>query len=190
VQGDSFQVVLSGGSMRWPYFKTREIRCPDGTTRTVYKNIDDACPLYIAGWNADVSANLQFPGDVGGEAKAKYENKINGFLFALDEQNQSLMMHFRAIYLTYASNPCGSHGFLQRKVEDMIDQQHRISTLRVKIAALIQIVSVNPNDTGAITHTLNEIASRMDGKAVAAAASHEIAEARAIAKDLIQGGQE
>ena len=169
--------------MRWPFFRTRTMRCPDGTTRIIYKSIDEACPLFIEGWKADVATNLKIPGTASGDAKAKYENKIDGLLFALNEQNQSLMMHFRAVYLLYSSNPCGSDAYFQRKIDDLIEQQHRISTLKLKIAALIQLVASNPNDSASIS---SDIASRIEGPTVAAAASIEIAQTRELARELLK----
>jgi hypothetical protein len=171
--------------MGWPFSRSRTVRCPDGTTRTIYNSIDEACPLFIEGWKVDVAASLKAPGTASGDANAKYENRINGLLFDLNEQNQSLMIHFRAVYLFYSSNPCGNDAFFQRKVENLIDQQHRISTLKLKIAALIQLVASNPSDSASISAILGDIALRIDGTTVADAASIEIANTRDLAKSLL-----
>lgn len=173
--------------INWPWEKTYSVRCPDGTLRTVYKNINDACPLFIPGWKTDVAADLKGIPELSGQAKVKYESQIHGLLFNLNEQNQSLMMSFRTVYLAFATNPCGNDAFFQRELEKLLDEQRRISALKIQIAALIQLVSASPNDTAQLTKIFSDIASRTGGVAIASAASLEIAETRAEALTLIQG---
>lgn len=173
--------------MNWPWGKIYRVRCPDGTLRTVYRDIDDACPLFIPGWKADVTAEIMGTSKLTGQAKAKYETQIHGLLFNLNEQNQSLMMSFRTVYLVFATNPCGNDEFFHREIEKLLDEQRRISALRIQIAALIQFVSASPNDTAQLTKIFSDIASRTGGSAIASAASLEIAETRAEARTLIQG---
>lgn len=171
----------------WPWEKTYTVRCPDGTVRTVYKNINHACPLYIQGWKADLASEIKGVSDLSGEAKAKYETQIHGLLFGLNEQNQSLMMSFRTIYLAFMTNPCGNDGFFHREIEKLLDEQRCISALRIQIAALVQLASTNPHDTTQLTKIFGDIAARLGGPAVAAAASLEIAETRAVVKEWIKG---
>jgi len=171
----------------WFWKKTYRIRCPDGSVRIIYKNIDHACPLFINGWKADVGAGLKGLSNLSGDAKAKYETQIHGLLFNLNEQNQSLMMSFRTVYLAFETNPCGNDSFFQRELEKLLDEQRRISALKIQIAALIELASTTPNDTAKLTQIFSDIASRAGGSAVASAASLEIAESRALARDLVQG---
>ena len=174
-------------SINWPWGKMYDVRCPDGSVRTVYRNIDHACPLFIHGWKADVSADLKGIGDLSGDVKTKYETQIHGLLFTLNEQNQSLMMSFGTVYLAFMTNPCGNDGFFQRELEKLLDEQRRISALKLQIAALIQLISASPNDTSQLTAIFRDIAARTGGSAVASAASLEIAETRATARSLIGG---
>lgn len=174
--------------LNWPWAKFYHVRCPDGTTRTVYKNMDDTCPLYIHGWKAEVAADITGLSKLSGEAKAKYETHIGGLLFSLNEQNQSLMMSFRTVYTAFVTNPCANDGFLHREIEKLLDDQRRISALKIQIEALIQLASTQPNDTGGITRLFSEIASRLGGSSVAMAATLEIAETRAVAKNMIRVG--
>jgi hypothetical protein len=172
----------------WPWSKTYQVKCADGSSRTVYRNIDDACPLYISGWKGDISADLRGISELSGEAKAKYETQIHGLLFSLNEQNQSLMMSFRTIYLAFTSHPCGNDQFFQREIEKMLDEQRKISALKMQIAALIQFASNSPGDTEQLASIFNDIASRLGtSEAVTPAASMQIAETRNIAKDLLNG---
>jgi hypothetical protein len=45
--------------INWPFSKTYKIKCPDGTIKTVYRNIDHAFPLFIPGWQADIAADVK-----------------------------------------------------------------------------------------------------------------------------------
>ncbi|WP_321870880.1 hypothetical protein [Paraburkholderia tropica] len=152
----------------------------------MYKNIDDACPLFISGWKTDVSSEIKGISDLSAEAKAKYETKIDGLLYSLNEQNQSLMMSFRTVYLAYSANPCDNDDFFKREIEKLLDEQRKISALKIQIAGLIQLASANPKDTAGVTKIFGDIASRLGGASVPAAASLEIAEARGVAQNLIQ----
>lgn len=173
--------------INWYWSKTYTVNCPDGTTRTVYRDIDHACPLCIPGWKADVSADIKNLSNLSADASLKYETQIHGLLYSLNEQNQSLMMSFRTVYLAFQSNPCGNDAFFQRELEKLLDEQRKISTLKIKIAALVQLISTCPTDTGKLTAVFCELAAIAGGSSVASAASLAIADSRAIAQKLIQG---
>jgi hypothetical protein len=176
--------------INWPWSKQRDIRCPDGTTRIIYKNIDDACPLFIPGFKTDITADISGLDELSGKLGAKYETDVKGLLFSLNEQNQSLMMSFRTVYLTFASNPCGSDQFFQREIQKLLDEQRKIAELKLKINALIQLALRVPIDSNQITMIYKEIASVLGGPAVASAASLEINEARVAAAKLLPGETE
>lgn len=169
----------------WPWSKTYTVRCPDGTTRELHKDIDEAVPLSLKGFKADIEASVKGVPKLSGAAKAKYETKIQGLLFGLTEQNQSLMMSFRTVYLAFRSDPCGSRDFFQREVEKLLEEQRRIAELKLKVTALIQLASLSPADTAHITAVFVQLASGIGGTPVVAAASLEISESRKLAKDML-----
>lgn len=169
--------------------KTRDIRCPDKTTRILYKNIDDACPLFIAGFKADITADIKGAEDLSGKVAAQYERDIKGLLFSLNEQNQSLMMSFRTVYLAYSTNPCGNDNFFQREIEKLLDEQRKISALKIKIGALIQIASAVPTNNQRISSAYREIAGMLGGDSLGYAASTEIAETRSVAQQILGKGK-
>lgn len=92
--------------MRSPFSKTYVIKCPDGTTRIIYKNVDKAFPLCIPGWQGKMGATIEAVKGEPANLNAEYQTQIQGLLYSLDELNQSLMMTFRAAYVSYQSNPC------------------------------------------------------------------------------------
>lgn len=173
--------------MSWFWEKTYSVRCPDGSVRNIYKDINNACPLFINGWKTDVTADIKGVSSLSGEAKAKYETQIHGILFNLNEQNQSLMMSFRTVYLVFTTNPCANGDFFQREIEKLLDEQRKITALKIQIAALIQLAATSPNDTAQITQLFSNIASRLGGTSIASAASLEIANTRDMAQQLIRG---
>ncbi|HSG38916.1 MAG TPA: hypothetical protein VLE27_04695, partial [Thermoanaerobaculia bacterium] len=85
--------------INWPFAKTYRVRCPDGTVKTLHRNVDDAFPLFIPGWQGNVDAELKALEAIPARLRAKYETKIQGLLYRLDELNQSLMMNFRGAYV-------------------------------------------------------------------------------------------
>lgn len=172
--------------IHWPWGKMKTIRCPDGKSREVYRDLDHACPLFIPGWKADVSADLQGVGELTAEAKAMFQTQIQGLLFALTEQNQSLMISFRTVYLAYSANPCANDDFFQRQIESLLEEQRGNSALKLKIAALLQLASTSPTDMAQITTIFGEIAATAGGNAVATAASLEIADSRLLAQQALQ----
>jgi hypothetical protein len=96
--------------INWPFSKSYRVRCPDRTVKTIYRNIDDAFPLYIPGWKGDVRADIKAMEQATANVAAAYETKIQGLLYSLDDRNQSLMT-FRTVYLAYIADPCSQTGF-------------------------------------------------------------------------------
>jgi hypothetical protein len=84
-------IIYNQTRKSWTY----EHQCPDGTVRIVYKNVDDAFPLFIPGWNGNVESNLETIKGAQINIKAEYAAKIQGVLYSLDELNQSLMISIR-----------------------------------------------------------------------------------------------
>ena len=174
--------------MQWPWLgKSYTVTCPDGTKRTIYRDVDDAFPLYIPGWKggfkAEGGASADALGIEGlrGKVEGEYATRIDGLLFSINELNQSYMMSFRTVYLTFLSDPCGNSGFLQRQVEKIVADQQRITQLGIQVRFLIELVRSQPQDTAQIVKLFKEIAGKVGGPPLAEAAATEISEARQIA---------
>ena len=110
--------------MELPWSKQRAVRCPDGTTQYVYKNIDDAFPYIFK--DAKINAAAAFEGlkRVKGKLDTKYETKITNILAKIDEKNGSIQTHLRAAYVLYSSAPCKKLDYLQAAI-DSIRQDER-----------------------------------------------------------------
>lgn len=174
--------------MQWPWGKIYSVTCRDGTRKTVYRNVDDAFPLFIPGWQGDISAggsgSAKAAGidELKGEVKAAYATKIQGLLFAIDDLTQTVMINFRTVYVTFATDPCANGGFLQRQVEKLVAEQQRISRLRIQVRALIELAKNQPNETVQILTIFKEVAGNLGGDIAVEAVKVEIAEARQIAE--------
>jgi hypothetical protein len=176
--------------VRWPWMKSYIVKCPDGSTRAVMYNIDDAFPLHISTESSrkegGASASLEGP-QLTAQAKTEYETKVQSLIFALDEKNQSLMMSFRSVYMVFVSNPCANSDYLKREVEKLLDEQRSITRLRTRIRGLIDLVNSSPKDTQIILDTFKEISGDLGDGGIAEAAKIEIVETRRIAKALTEG---
>jgi hypothetical protein len=154
------------------------LRCPDGTLRTIYTDIDVAFPLFIEGWNAKLAAGLK-ASDLGtGELKGEYATKIEGLLFGLDELNRSLMMNFRSAYIAYSADPCANSGMLGRQIESIRTEQHRLQLLRLQIQTLATLAASKQSNHERIMDAFQEIVQRIGGPAVASGATAEISDNR------------
>jgi len=163
--------------INWPFSKTYRIKCPDGTTKTVYRSVDHAFPLYIPGWQGTAAAAVKAQELGTAEVKAEYASKIEGLLFSLDELNQSLMMNFRGAYVAFASDPCGNGAMLNRQVENILREQHRFQLVRVQIRALIALAATSGNHD-LVMAAFQRIVDQIGGP-IAEAAVEEIATSRA-----------
>jgi len=178
--------------MAWLFGKTYTVRCPDGSTKAVYRSVDDACPLYIPGVQREVSAkgsgtarsvglNLQ------GEAKKKYARKIEALIFGIDELTQTVMINFRSIYLAFSSDPCNNNSFFLRQVEMLVGEQQRIAKLRIQASTLISLVQAQPGNVVEIMGLFKQLAISIGGnlgaEAVKEEAKQEINQARQLADE-------
>lgn len=162
---------------KWLYPKTYKYKCPDGTTKIVYRNIDDAFPLFIPGWEGKVKNNVKAIESISVSMDADYATKIQGLLYDLNEFNQSLVMNFRTIYAYFQSDPCSNNNFFQRQIEKIVDEQHKLTNLNVQIQGLIHLVELNPNNPEQFLQIYCQIIDQIGGKSPEVT-SLEIAENR------------
>jgi hypothetical protein len=180
-------MLLYSATMPWFRGKSYSVRCPDGSTKTVYRDVNDAFPLFISGWQGDLSAGVTGSAkaagieELKGEMKGTYATKIQGLLFAIDDLTQTIMINFRSIYVTFASDPCSNGAFLQRQVEKLVAEQQRISRLRIQVRTLVELAKNQPKETVQILTMFKEVAGNIGGSVTAEAAVIEIVEARQLA---------
>src|SRR5258708_2102114 len=119
-------------------------RCPDGSERLVYRNVDDAFPLYVSGWKAGAASSVsEFMGSRL-DLRAEYEKHIYGLLVSINDRNSSIAMDFRVAYNVYQTSPCTQDEFFARRIAIMLDEKTRIENLWLRLRALITLASVQP----------------------------------------------
>jgi hypothetical protein len=147
--------------MGWPFWKTYTVRCGDGRVKTVYRNVDDAFPMYIPGWNTSLAAGAKAPDSTAADIKAEYSTAVHGLLIGLDELNHGLMMTFRAAYIVYKNDPCQHGDFFEREVEKLLEEQRRLRTLKVQIDGLIQLAKLQPDHSREFARVYGGVIDRM-----------------------------
>ncbi|MDO9392188.1 MAG: hypothetical protein Q7U71_10505 [bacterium] len=173
--------------IKWPFSKTYVVKCPDGTTRVIYKNIDDAFPLCIPGWKGKTGGSIEAIKGASVNINAEYQTQIQGLLYSLDELNQSLTMVFRAAYIAYQSHPCKNAASFNRLIEKMIHENSRLTALKIKIRGLISLAETNPNNQTQWVDAFQSVVDQIGGQSIVVAAKMEIAEARTEMRQL-EGG--
>ena len=170
--------------LRWPLAKTYDVTCPDGSVKTVYRNIDKAFPLYIQGWQADLAGNVKLPEIANAELRAKYESPIQGLLYGLDELNHGLMITFRAAYMAYKTDACHMADFFARQVEKLLEEQARLRSFRVQIDGLIALAKTCPERSEKFLDIFTDLVQRMGSSGLPDASVFQIASARKAATDI------
>ena len=164
--------------MAW-FNKTFTRRCPDGTTHTIYRNIDDAFPLYIVDKDDSFSGKVNVDRLAQTELGAKYVTRVKGLLFELDSANQNIMLDFRAVYAVYQGEPCGNAKFFSKQISYIIEDQKKLRQLKILIAGLVSLLGSNNISENIVIETFLSIANSY-GKYVpvqaAKAKTHEMAE--------------
>lgn len=170
--------------------KTYTVRCADGTTRLVYRDIDAALPLHIPGFHASVDATI--PGVAGDHAalRSEYRTQIQGLLYSLSEKNDSLMMMFRSAYLAYQIDPCRYGDFLADRIRELIAEQQRQANRRLLVHGLIDLAASNPDKPEMWANAFLAVVAKMGGgtpEVEAAAAAAAISANRQAAREWIAG---
>ena len=171
----------------WPFSKIYNRTCADGSVKTVYKNIDDAFPLFIPGWQGNLSSTVKGAEQLSGSATAEYATKIQGLLYTLDELNQGLMMTFRGAYVVYQNDPCAHAAFFEREVEKLLDEQRRLRALKMQIEGLIALAGNSAQQNNEFLKIFSEIVHRMGNYSFPKLSSSEIDDARQITQNILGG---
>lgn len=170
--------------LKWPFRKTYNVKCPDGSVKTVYKKVDDAFPLLLSGWEGKVGVSADVLKKVNADLEAEYASKVHGLLFSLDEVNQDLMMSFRGAYITFQSDPCGAAEFLQREMKKLLEEQIRLRTRKVAIDGLIELAKGGDAQREEFLKVFMSIVDNMATMQLPEATTAEIEEARKNAREL------
>jgi hypothetical protein len=166
---------------------TREITCPDGTPRTVHRDIDDAFPLFLPEYQAKVATSVQELAGNGIQLNGAVERGIAGVLLELSDINDTIMPMFRAVYATYMASPCENADFLARKVDELTVELQRLTAARLELRALVELAAANPGNSDLVWETFSGIVSRYNVRSAPQAGTFRIKKARQTVARWIEG---
>lgn len=108
--------------------------CCDGTTMEVFKDSNNAFPLYFRDWekarNAAVSVSDEFSASLTESEKSSVSTALHG----LDGINRSMQAKFAAAYELFSISPCG---YLDRLYQDV----QRITESETELRRLVFILT-------------------------------------------------
>jgi len=103
----------------------------------VYKNPDDAFPLIARDYSDELNATMNAISGFQGKLEAGFTGNvkkyIKGFFAELDAANRTTQMAFRAIYVTYCSNPCNLEEFLAKEIQEILKRENMLRKMQLEI---------------------------------------------------------
>ncbi|WP_188416320.1 hypothetical protein [Mucilaginibacter galii] len=173
----------------WPGAKSYTFKCPDGTTRTIYKDINEAFPLAIRDAKSKIDSDIKAEKLAAAKISVDYQTKVSNILYRLSDENESLMLNFRTTYLAFISDPCGNGSFLKRQIETTIHKQNQLQELRMQINGLTTLAQLCGNDLTTVMPIYIKIIGKISGFDDATIAQIEIKNNTQNAHSWIDGGQ-
>jgi hypothetical protein len=171
--------------MDWPWSKHYHRRCPDGSTKLVHKNVDEALPLHVGDHRNDVRTERNMLQEVPAQVREAQGNRIEGVLVVLDEQSHQLVYAFRVAYLDYSNDPCSNNDRFQRQLDRLLEERHRLSVARVQLQALLELAKNQPHRTDAILQMFKDVTQQLRGEPISEVASMEVKESQNDARNWI-----
>lgn len=177
--------VLMDKETMWSFFQKKKIKCPDGSVRFVYRNIDQAFPIHLRDVQSSLSAKLGVDGLAEGAAENKYASDVKALLFHIDETNKSLMLEFRSAYIAYEIHPCANWEKFDSSVREIRSVAQRTAQLKIKVRLMIECMKEGgASKQSTIDMVLREISASHPTISLPSAASSEMASARVLAEEL------
>jgi len=124
--------LMQNGAICLVGSKIKRVKCPDGTTRYVYKDLDDAFRLELKDWSAAFKAQLNSLKLQELETSLEFQKQVSGLLMELDEVNRSLQFHFRALYSAYMNNPCELDKWYAEEVQRLVQTECKLRLDKIR----------------------------------------------------------
>ena len=171
--GRPFKIRVRKGenNVRLPGQKTYRKKCPDGTDRVVYYNVDDAFPLYTRDWTASFGAVLTQSQALDGGVSAELSRQLSGWLVELDEANRSMQTKFRTAYVNYQTEPCSGLERFNRRIEEIDKAESELRKIEIEFRGAVGLLNA-----GASEETVHKLVSRILGQIPTAEPESEIDE--------------
>lgn len=167
--------------------RTWKVKCPDGTSRIVYKDLDDVFPLAIRASSGRLVASAK---DLSGNSigvDAELRRAIDGFLYELNERNATMLVSLRATYSAYQVNPCRNDERLAQRIEEMTVAQQQVEETWQELRALIELAAVAPGDPESAWQAFAAIVAKSGARGVPQATAARLRAAQRAARGWIEG---
>lgn len=165
---------------------TYKVKCPDGV-KTVHRDISTAFPLALPSYRASGGVSLSDLAGNNVQLDTEIERSVAGVLYQLNELNETVMMNFWAVYVTYQADPCGNAQLLARKVDEMTSELQRLTAIRLELKSLIDLAVANPANPSQVLQLFSEIVGKHNLPGAPQASATQITDARDAASRWIEG---
>ena len=148
--------------MGWPFFKTYKVKCPDGKTYYVYRDINDVLPLSLNELETNIKAKTAVIEEIDAELDARYASKIKGLLYDLNSSYSNIMIDSRNAYLVYKSEPCSSYVEFRKQIAQITDDHKNLKILETRIRGLIDLARLDNITETEFLSSYRQIISQFD----------------------------
>ena len=129
--------------MKWknPFSKFDIVKCPGDSDKRVYKNPNDAYPLAIKAYEANISAKTSSVLTNSARISGKFRKKVAALLVDLGQNDGTLIIDYRAAYVVFQSDPCKYSDYLVWKTNLISAEHQRLKRLNLKIRAFMELAN-------------------------------------------------
>lgn len=143
------------------FLKLRRVDCPDGTSKYIHKDVNNAIPIYVREYDATLFGRIEseLKGDavIGGE----FKNKIHDLLTTKDENYASLIHEFRVLYGTFSTDPCSYSDFFLDGVKQILNVHQALKLQSSLIRDCIEYARMHPGDPALLETTLEVLKRKL-----------------------------
>lgn len=166
------------------FSKKQKIRCPDGTTYYIYKNINDIFPLSVSETSAKFDAQGAAGEGMNGKLAGEVISQIRGMMFHIDESNSALIMEQRAAYSVFAGNPCAKHAWYDQQIEDISFRRSNLMQQKLFLSSIIALANSPNAQKTDLANLLGKIADRLSPEAAAIVTVSEMDKSEEVAQEM------
>lgn len=114
----------------------KTIKCPDGTTRTVYTRLEEALHSIFRDSESKFSAKIKTSA-IDAEIASEQKAAINTAATYIDQNSQSIQMSYKLLYMTYAADPCNQHVQLSSHTIRLLEEHRLMARVALQIDTLL-----------------------------------------------------
>lgn len=162
------------------------MQCPDGTKRSVYRNVESAFPLLLSSATDSIDAGGGIGPAASMKAGAKHSRTFAALLTAVSEENDELLLCFRALYVMYQGNPCGNGAYFDLEMRQLVEQRKRLRTAGRLLTAAGQLID-HGGAEAEVRASLTEAAQLLGSRGSEILAPIAIEDSHRTAKRMIEG---